>query len=305
MPGEAELALIRQKVMHELGGTVPSPPLPPASGPAGISPPPLSASASMPPPPQPPPPLSATASAASMPPETISDESSDENTEEEEEELEGVVAEVTSGVAELDAAGSGGVAAEDPDKMELFRWSELALRHQIESMGLAPLAPDAGKPALVDAYWAALGREGKQRDESVRRFLILRPDSVRSVRSSDAMQPEVAVGSIEELVRTWVSCVTGTPLSEGPLQPSLRSGEVLCNLVNALQPGIVPKVAREADTAVMPDSKRNAKMRENVGQCVPSTCAPSEILTAPSAARNRLADWHLLLLDTIALLQVH
>ena len=42
--------------------------------------------------------------------------------------------------------------------------------------------------------------------------------------------------------RLWISCVTGAPLPAMSMQQTLRSGEVLCDLANALQQGVVPKV---------------------------------------------------------------
>jgi len=74
-------------------------------------------------------------------------------------------------------------------------------------------------------------------------------------------------------------------LPDGPLQPALSSGEVLCDLINKLRPGLVPRVAREAATAAMPESKRNAKLRENIGQYV-DACAElglpqRELFTTP------------------------
>ncbi len=46
------------------------------------------------------------------------------------------------------------------------------------------------------------------------------------------------------------------------------AGELLCLLVNVIKPGIVPKIARDESTAAMTEQRRNAKMRENIGQYV-------------------------------------
>jgi len=50
--------------------------------------------------------------------------------------------------------------------------------------------------------------------------------------------------------------------------PQLRSGEYLCDVLNLFKPGLVPKVARAAELAGLHESKRNARMRENIGQYV-------------------------------------
>jgi len=62
------------------------------------------------------------------------------------------------------------------------------------------------------------------------------------------------------------------PLPAGPLQPLLRSGEVLCEAANAVRPGLVAKVARAELLDAMSESRRNARMRENIGQFI-DACA--------------------------------
>jgi len=69
-----------------------------------------------------------------------------------------------------------------------------------------------------------------------------------------------------------MGCVIGLPLPTGRLQEVLCSGEVLCDVINALRPGIIKRVAREEATAAMTEQRRNARMRENIGQYVDS-CA--------------------------------
>jgi hypothetical protein len=64
-------------------------------------------------------------------------------------------------------------------------------------------------------------------------------------------------GSDVEVVAAWIRDVTGEALSE-PLDDALRSGVVLCNLVNALRPGTVQKVSH---------SKMPFPMRENIKAC--------------------------------------
>ena len=45
----------------------------------------------------------------------------------------------------------------------------------------------------------------------------------------------------EEDARVWISAVTGKPV-EGNLQQALRDGVILCELMNVLRPGSVPKI---------------------------------------------------------------
>ena len=98
---------------------------------------------------------------------------------------------------------------------------------------------------------------GKHSDADARRFLITASE-----------KPPV-----EEIARLWIACVVGSPLPEGSLRAALRSGVLLCGLVNGLRRGIVPKVATDEQTASMAmESKRNAKMRENIGQYI-DACA--------------------------------
>ena len=58
---------------------------------------------------------------------------------------------------------------------------------------------------------------------------------------------------------------------EEPLQP-LLPGRMLCDLVNAIRPGLVPKVAQQAVLEAMSESRANARMRENIGLYV-DACA--------------------------------
>ena len=161
------------------------------------------------------------------------------------------------------------------DRAELYGWSAFALHHQLSAMGEA-VGAEADKEELVAAYWTALGKQGKQHDEGTRRFLLMPsappPTSSEEEPSSRAAAASAAQPEVEPLVRTWVACVTGSPLPEGPLQPALRSGELLCDLINALKPGIVAKVSRAEVLAAFGESKANAKMRENIG-CYVDACA--------------------------------
>ena len=48
---------------------------------------------------------------------------------------------------------------------------------------------------------------------------------------------------MEAEARVWMEAVLGEPLGDGTLQELLKSGVVLCNLVNALKPGSVKKIS--------------------------------------------------------------
>ena len=67
--------------------------------------------------------------------------------------------------------------------------------------------------------------------------------------------------------------MTGTPPAEGPLLETLRSGESLCALVNALRPGGVARVTSAAAAAAMPDNKRSALLRQNISQYLDACAA--------------------------------
>jgi len=139
---------------------------------------------------------------------------------------------------------------------ETRQWSAYALRHQLTAMG-EEAGEEVEKDALVGMYWNALCKVGKHSDADARRFLITASE-----------KPPV-----EEIARLWIACVVGSPLPEGSLRAALRSGVLLCGLVNGLRRGIVPKVATDEQTASMAmESKRNAKMRENIGQYI-DACA--------------------------------
>eukprot|EP00293_Proteomonas_sulcata_P005332 CAMPEP_0184320550 /NCGR_PEP_ID=MMETSP1049-20130417/114439_1 /TAXON_ID=77928 /ORGANISM="Proteomonas sulcata, Strain CCMP704" /LENGTH=312 /DNA_ID=CAMNT_0026641083 /DNA_START=171 /DNA_END=1109 /DNA_ORIENTATION=+ len=52
-------------------------------------------------------------------------------------------------------------------------------------------------------------------------------------------------GSDEEIIQAWLKEVLGEEL-ETPLQPILKSGVVLCNLVNKIRPGTIKKISKAA-----------------------------------------------------------
>ena len=60
---------------------------------------------------------------------------------------------------------------------------------------------------------------------------------------------------MEDEARAWIEALTGAPL-EGPLMEALKDGVVLCNLANAIQPGVCVKPST---------SKMPFKQMENIG----------------------------------------
>jgi len=152
---------------------------------------------------------------------------------------------------ESTAAFAAGAPSE---KAELMSWTVRALSHNLAtSYGVN--TEGMGKVVLAERYWHELETRGAAHDESTRRWLACD-------KSMDA----------EAQARLWIECLLDVHLPTTPLQPQLRSGELLCYLVNAIQPGIVAKVAREELLAGMSESRRNARMRENIGQFV-DACA--------------------------------
>ena len=77
-------------------------------------------------------------------------------------------------------------------------------------------------------------------------------DSAR--RISDGAYEGQYVGSDEAVCAAWIQQVTGEEVSL-PLQESLRSGVILCNLINMLKPGTIAKVSK---------AKMPFPMRENI-----------------------------------------
>ena len=77
---------------------------------------------------------------------------------------------------------------------------------------------------------------------------------------------------------------------------------MLCDLLNVFKPGLVPRVARAADMSGLHESKRNARMRENIGQYVDGCawldltrlcelmCPPSRRMREPSPTPRRCAE---------------
>ena len=48
---------------------------------------------------------------------------------------------------------------------------------------------------------------------------------------------------MEHKCREWIEAVTGDKLGESTLQEELKNGVVLCNLINAIKPGLINKSA--------------------------------------------------------------
>jgi hypothetical protein len=47
---------------------------------------------------------------------------------------------------------------------------------------------------------------------------------------------------MEVSARAWIEAVLGEPLGAGSLQAELKSGEVLCRVINTIKPGSVKKI---------------------------------------------------------------
>ena len=48
----------------------------------------------------------------------------------------------------------------------------------------------------------------------------------------------------EQKLQTWLGAVLNLPLADGSLHAQLKSGVVLCELLNAIKPGAVPKISK-------------------------------------------------------------
>ena len=63
----------------------------------------------------------------------------------------------------------------------------------------------------------------------------------------------------------WLSCMIGRELPQ-PWLESLRSGEALCDLANAIRPNSVLGVTRSVEAAAMSEQRYRAKTYENIGK---------------------------------------
>ena len=188
----------------------------------------------------------------------------DDDDEEDEDEAQAAALEAQTAAKAAAVAAEFTIPGAPPGKQELMSWSVFALRYQIRLMSErvhGPSAPasvpaeGASRKELVEAYWGLLVHAGQADTEAARRWLILPKDADQEAQA-----------------RTWLQCLLGIELPPGPLQPLLRSGELLCELVNAIKSGVVPKIARAELLAAMTEQRRNARMRENIGQYV-DACA--------------------------------
>jgi len=75
------------------------------------------------------------------------------------------------------------------------------------------------------------------------------------LREQEENRSGLAVGEMEIEARAWIEALTGAPL-EGPLIEALKDGVALCNLANAIQPGVCVKPS---------PSKMPFKQMENIG----------------------------------------
>ena len=148
-----------------------------------------------------------------------------------------------------------------PDKAELFApsWTSAALRHQLAFLKVAFLKDTADKTRdeLVELYWEALVARGVEHDAEARRWLLL----------PEELGPE-------EQAEAWVCLLADRPLEATPLQERLKSGTMLCALLEKIKPGAIKlKVASDEQLATMAPNRANAKMRENIGQYVDACAA--------------------------------
>ena len=163
------------------------------------------------------------------------------------------VSDGAAGAAEPEAAPAP--PPEAAEKAALRGWTAYALTHQLAALGASPPSGSASVAELAELYWTALVGAGKEGDEMARCFLVPPPEAADAADS-------------EPYSKLWIECLLGAPPPPGPLMAQLKSGEVLCDLLNVLRPGLVSKVARAHSMAELHVSKRNAQMRENIGQYV-------------------------------------
>lgn len=182
----------------------------------------------------------------------------------------------SAGTAGARSSASSASSEAAAARAELDSWTILALQHQLQAMGHGSATGGAEHPELAEAYWQMLGSRGAQLDVGVRRFLVTGSEGGASARGSMDRPPSSpttpSAHELEAQMALWISCVTGMRL-DGALQPLLRSGEVLCDFVNALRPGAVAKVARYAEIVSLHVSSANARMRENISQYIDACAA--------------------------------
>ena len=157
----------------------------------------------------------------------------------------------------------------DDDRLELDGWPAAALRHQVAAMGGTVPPAGAAHGALASAYWEALKAKGWERDADKRRWLQL--------PAAESAKPEAAAAAWLHLLLDMEVPEAGydEKKDEGaPLQQMLRSGTLLCALLEKIKPGAIKlKVASDEQLATMAPNRANAKMRENIGQYVDACAA--------------------------------
>ena len=205
-----------------------------------------------------------------------------------------------------------GAAEREPDPEELTwlktEWSAVALRHQLRHLSTllgeeaappppcpaptptvdvadAPAAADAPSEAvalaeastppeatapLAEKLWDAMKRTGMSFAE-VRRLDVL------------PLAASGAAPSKDDQAACWLECVTGVPLGGTALRSALSSGERLCDLINAIKPGLIPRVTRAAACAGMSATRLAAKQRDNITRYLESCTflgvRPSDLFT--------------------------
>ena len=58
-------------------------------------------------------------------------------------------------------------------------------------------------------------------------------------------QRQASQGDAETIARKWIEDVLGAPLADGDVGSALKTGVRLCEVVNKLQPGMIPRISRK------------------------------------------------------------
>ena len=70
---------------------------------------------------------------------------------------------------------------------------------------------------------------------------------------------------MEHKCREWIEAVTGDKLGESTLQEELKNGVVLCNLINAIKPGLINKPKNSKMPFMQVRVRARARVRISVG----------------------------------------
>ena len=100
---------------------------------------------------------------------------------------------------------------------------------------------------------------------------------VRNVEMRQMLDTQVA----EEEARAWIEGVLGEPL-EGTTHEALKSGVVLCNLLNAIAPGVCPKPSK-----ITGPIKRSLALSRPAFQSRRSPCLSSDSGFSTSGEENQ------------------